>query len=320
MQTTRPSIQPLFSRLRPFTQADMGPLARLIWAARACPPTVRPAPADIIIRWQRRNITPQYDVQVLPGDDGELLAFVQVGIFKEGTARLNFEIAVHPDFRGQGIGSALYELVMERAERTQVAQITTPVYTLPGEPSSGAGAWLNERGFHPGHSFWQMRFDKIADIQEPHFPQGISARTFSDMERDPGIWANLIMNTFGEAASAAGIIAQLSEPGVSREGYFFAIDEATGREVGTSRARIDVVGGEEIGYIGTVGVLPDYRGRGIAGALLGQTLNYLARRGMSSATLFVENSNAAARSLYEKLGWRYVYLTNHYVKAIIRQT
>lgn len=297
----------------------MAPLARLMWAAGACPPTARPAPADIIIRWQRRNITPQYDVQVLPGEAGELIAFVQVGIFKEGTARLNFEIAVHPDFRRRGIGTALYELVMQRAERTSVAQITTPVYTLPGESTGGAGAWLAERGFNPGHSFWQMRFDNVADIREPAFPEGIGVRAFNDMERDPGIWANLIMNTFGEAASAAGIIAQLSEPGVSRDGYFFAVDQTTGREVGTSRARIDIVGGGEIGYIGTVGVLPTYRGRGIAGALLGQTLNYLAGRGMSSATLFVENSNTAARSLYEKLGWHYVYLTNHYVKAVSRQ-
>ncbi len=297
----------------------MAPLARLMWAAGACPPTARPAPADIIIRWQRRNITPQYDVQVLPGDDGELVAFVQVGIFKEGTARLNFEIAVHPDFRRQGIGTALYELVMQRVEQTPIAQITTPVYTLPGESTGGAGSWLTERGFQPGHSFWQMRFDQVAETQEPQFPQGINVRAFNDMEHDPGIWANLILNTFGEAASAAGIIAQLSEPGVRRDGYFFAVDEATHREVGTSRARVDVVGGEQIGYIGTVGVLPPYRGRGIAGALLGQTLKYLAGRGMSSVTLFVENSNTAARSLYEKLGWRYVYLTNHYVKAISRQ-
>ncbi len=319
MQTMSQSIQPLFSRLRPFRQADMAPLARLMWAAGACPPTVRPAPADIIIRWQRRNITPQLDVQVIPGDNDELVAFVQVGLFKEGTARLNFEIAVHPDYRRQGIGSALYELVMERAERTPIAQITTPVYTLPGKSAGGVGAWLLERGFNPGHSFWQMRIDNIAEVMEPHFPDGIDVRTFSDMEQDPGKWANLIIHSFGEAASAAGVIAQLSEPGVSRDGYFFAVETTTGQEVGTSRARIDVVGGEAVGYVGTVGVLPSYRGRGIAGALLGQTLLYLAGKGMSSATLFVENSNTAARSLYEKLGWRYIYLTNHYVKTVNRE-
>jgi mycothiol synthase len=319
MQTTSQPIQPLFSRLRPFRQDDMEPLARLLWTAQACPPTVPPALSDIIIRWQRRNIDPRNDVQVLPDENGELVAFMQIGVFKDGTPRLNFEIAVRPNYRRQGIGTALYELVMQRAERTSIAQITTPVYTTPGETTGGIGAWLTELGFQPGHSFWQMRLNNIAQAVQPEWPDGVSVRTFSDGEHDPGIWAGLIMRCFGEVASAAGIIAQLSEPGVSCDGYFFAVDKATGHEIGTSRARIDVVGGDEIGYIGTVGVLPQYRGRGIAAALLGQTLAYLAGQGMSSATLFVENSNTNARNLYEKLGWSYAYLTNHYMKAIEHQ-
>jgi mycothiol synthase len=270
----------------------------------------------MVIRWQRRNIDPRYDVQVIPGEDGELVAFVQVGVFKDGAPRLNFEIAVHPMFRRQGIGSALYELVMQRAERSSIATITTPVYTTPGESAGGVGQWLTERGFRPGHSFWQMRLDTIGRATQPNWPDGVGVRTFSDMERDPGIWAGLIVRCFGEVASAAGIIAQLSEPGVSRHGYFFAVDTATGQEIGTSRARIDIVGGQKVGYIGTVGVLPQYRGRGIAAALLEQTLGYLAEQGMQSATLFVENSNMSARKLYEKTGWTYAYLTSHYMKTL----
>jgi mycothiol synthase len=245
---------------------------------------------------------------------------MQVGVFKDGTPRLNFEIAVHPDYRRQGIGTALYNLVMQRAERSPISHITTPVYTTPGDGTGAVGEWLVERGFHPGHSFWQMRLDNLMDVVTPSWPAGIGVRTFSDMEHDPVKWAGLIVSSFGEAASAAGIITQLGEPGVSPNGYFFAIDTATGREVGTSRARIDIVDGQPTGYIGTVGVLPKYRGRGIAGALVGQTVRYLASQGMSSATLFVENSNKGARSLYEKLGWRYAYLTNHYVKVVDKQS
>jgi ribosomal protein S18 acetylase RimI-like enzyme len=137
------------------------------------------------------------------------------------------------------------------------------------------------------------------------------------MESDPAIWANLILGAFNESASPAGVLAQMREPGVSPEGYFFAVDLNTGREVGTSRARIDVIGGEQVGYIGTVGVLPGYRGRGIATALLAQTLDYLARRGMAAATLFVEDHNHQARRLYDRLGWRYVYRTEHYWRRLL---
>ena len=296
----------------------MAPLARLMWAAGACPPTVRPAPADIIIRWQRRNITPQYDVQVIPGENDELVAFVQVGIFKEGTARLNFEIAVHPDYRRQGIGTALYELVMQRAERSPIAQITTPVYTLPGKSAGGVGAWLMERGFNPGHSFWQMRIDDISEFRGPHLPDGIGVRTFSDMEYDPGKWANLIMNSFGEAASAAGVIAQLSEPGVSRDGYFFAVTVRGARSAPAGRASTWWVGRPWVISVPWVFYRRTEAVRS-PGPCLGKRFGTSQRKACPAQLSSVENSNTAARTLYEKLGWRYVYLTNHYVKAVKRE-
>jgi ribosomal protein S18 acetylase RimI-like enzyme len=94
------------------------------------------------------------------------------------------------------------------------------------------------------------------------------------------------------------------------------VDRHTGREIGTSRGRMDTVGGKKVGYIGTVGVLPQYRGRGIAEALVKQTLAYLVGIGMHSATLFVEDRNTPARRLYDKLGWRQVYRTDHYWKKL----
>jgi len=90
------------------------------------------------------------------------------------------------------------------------------------------------------------------------------------------------------------------------------MDEVTGLEVGTSRGRLDQVGGTSVGYVGTVCVLPEYRGRGIAGALVLQTVQYLASLGLSGAILYVENKNTRARTLYEKMGWRPVYRTVHY--------
>ena len=86
--------------------------------------------------------------------------------------------------------------------------------------------------------------------------------------------------------------------------------------MGTSRARIDRLGGGPIGYVGTVGVLAEYRGRGIATALIVQTLQYLASQGMQSAILHVEDANFNARRLYEKLGWRYIYRTIHHWKNL----
>ena len=312
-RTTYPTIR----GLRSFADGDLEPLTRLLWESRACPPTTHPAPEDVILRWKRRNIDPIYDVQVVDGPGGSLAAFVQAGLFKDGTPRLSFEVAVHPRLRRQGIGSALFETVLARAQRAGVSNITTPVYSLPGDAPGDSMSWLKHRDFRSQHSYWQMRLDNIEQSAKPVWPQGIGVRRFTDLERDPPIWADLIIKAFNESANAPGVLAQLKEPGVSPDGYFFALDLSTGQEVGTSRARVDTLGGDQIGYIGTVGVLPQYRGRGIATAMLAQTLDYLLGLGIKSATLFVEDHNRNARRLYDKLGWRDAYKTDHYRRRLI---
>src|SRR5205823_1526517 len=164
--------------------------------------------------------------------------------------------------------------------------------------------FLQKRGFFPDRTFWQMRLDNIGAQPLPHWPQGITFRRFAKSMADAELWARLINETFNEPANPSRILDQFSEDGHSPEGYIFAIDQATGREIGTSRARIDLIGGKQIGYVGTVGVLPGYRRRGIARALVLQTLRYLAQQGMEDAVLFVEGQNHNARALYEKMGWR----------------
>ena len=302
--------------LRPFNPGDIEALTRLMISARAWPPAALPAPEDVLLRWERRGVHPSADVSVLPGDNGELIAFAQAVLFKDGTPRMAFELGVHPEQRCRGIGGALYRMVAGRAHGTGAAHLTSPVYHKDGEERPESTGFLERRGFRPDHSYWQLRLDDINRQAPPEWPRGIGVRTFRGDERDSEIWARLIVEAFGEHATPEGIRAQLHEPGVSPDGYFFAVDLETGEEVGTSRGRIDTLGGKPVGYVGTVGVVPRYRGRGIATALMGQTLNYLAGRGMCSATLFVEHRNTAARRLYDKLGWYPVYRTEHYWKRL----
>lgn len=317
MRSTGETTNPMMRGLRPFAEGDLVPLTRLLWESGAWPPTTPPTTEDLILRWKRRNIDPMYDVQVLDGRDGNLAACVQASLFKDGTPRLSFEIAVHPYYQRQGIGFSLFETVTARAQRAGVHNITAPVYSLTGQVPGDNVLWLQHRNFRREHSYWQLRLDDISRQPQPQWPDGIGVRHISDLNRDPAVWADLIIRSFNEHANTAAVLAQLNEPGVSPDGYFFAVDRITGREVGTSRARVDILSGEQVGYIGTVGVLPEYRGRGIAAALLGQTLQYLASKGIDSATLFVEDQNRNARRLYDRLGWRYMYRTDHYWRRLI---
>lgn len=298
--------------LRPYSPDDLPQLRRLLVASGAWPPVAPPADEDILTRWKRRGVIPQNDVNVLPGPDGELAAFAQAVRLGQGISRLSFEIAVDPQQRARGVGGALYRLVEARAREMGVPHLTSPVYLLPGESRPECSGFLERRGFHVESSYWQYRVDDIERLAPPSWPPGIGCRVFGLPERDAPVWAHLIRETFNEQATPEGIIQQLSEEGVSSQGYFFAVDAQTGREVGTTRSRIDHAGGEPVGYVGTVGVLPSYRGRGIAEALVRQTLAYLASVGMKSATLYVESQNTAARRLYTRMGWQPTFRVDHY--------
>ena len=59
-------------------------------------------------------------------------------------------------------------------------------------------------------------------------------------------------------------------------------------------------------------VSPEYRRRGVAGALLHHAFTDFSDRGYVTCFLEVRNSNAAARHLYEKCGFRQVGTRKHY--------
>jgi ribosomal-protein-alanine N-acetyltransferase len=78
------------------------------------------------------------------------------------------------------------------------------------------------------------------------------------------------------------------------------VAEANGKIVGTT-----IVNNQrKSGYISTVMVHPDYRRKGIATRLMTDALSYIRRRKMARAVLHVDSTNATAKSLYSKLGFK----------------
>jgi mycothiol synthase len=310
-------IYDILAGLRPFADGDIQELAGLMYEARAWPPPFRPAPEDILARWRRRHIHPHRDVSVLWSPQGRMVAYMLATAWREGMPRMSFELGVHPDFRRRGIGSALLDRVVMQCRREGLHWLTSPVYRLPGEQRHPGAEFLEHRGFSSEHHYWMMMLEDIASQPPPRWPSSITWRHFTDIGRDAEVWAELVRVIFNEAAPAESYAKQVREPGSDPKGYFFALDASTDTEVGTCRVRIDLMGGRPVGYIGTVGVLPEYRGRGIATALIQHALHYLSGLGIDTATLFVEERNSPARTLYARLGWRDVYRTDHYWRSIL---
>ena len=107
----------------------------------------------------------------------------------------------------------------------------------------------------------------------------IERRAFSDPWSEEG---------FRETLGIAGVLGLVAEGADGVQGYTIA------REVA----------GE--GEILNLAVVPEYRGQGIAGALLGAVLAGLASREVTEAFLEVRESNLVALALYDAHGFRVV--------------
>jgi RimJ/RimL family protein N-acetyltransferase len=69
--------------------------------------------------------------------------------------------------------------------------------------------------------------------------------------------------------------------------------------------------------VGNVGTHPNFRGRGIATALVTTCMRYVADRGATRVALEVSQSNAAAIRVYERLGFSVTGLVTHYARPAL---
>lgn len=127
---------------------------------------------------------------------------------------------------------------------------------------------------YPGHPEWGIQSDEAASAIE-------SAR---NLRR---IWP-LIRLFQGLSPRLRDIV----------RGYVW---EENGQVVGFTNANRQ--GGTHAWYIATVGVLPAYRGRGIAQKLVEATVELIRQRGGSRVLLDMTEGNMPAHKLYEKVGF-----------------
>jgi ribosomal protein S18 acetylase RimI-like enzyme len=85
--------------------------------------------------------------------------------------------------------------------------------------------------------------------------------------------------------------------------WFLAVDGD--RPVGMSLCLLEALGRPDVGWVSTLGVHPDWRGRGVGLVLLRHSFRELHRRGKRAVGLGVDSQNATgATRLYERAGMR----------------
>jgi GNAT superfamily N-acetyltransferase len=258
--------------------------------------------ADIVGDWQR----PSYDLEagsvgVFDGD--RLVAYAEVAASWYGDA------AVHPDYRGRGIGTALARWTQEvaRARGGEVFGMAV----LQGSP---ADKLLESLGYFVRWHSWVLQLPEGKEIEPQPLPAGYSVRS-ADGEPDQRAAYEVIEDAFLEWSQRDRqtfedfTATTMDRPGFEPWNLRVAVDPE-GVVVGACVVLVN----EGCGFVDRLAVRKDQRGLGLARALLVDSFARAREHGGSRSELSTD-SRTGALGLYEKVG---MVVTSDWVHRAVR--
>lgn len=242
------------------------------------------------------------------------------------------ELVVHPDHRGQGLGTVLVRALEGIAGRERLS-----LWAHGDGPA--ARALAARTGLAASRLLHRWVRDLAADLPDPALPGGIRLRTFRP-GRDEGPWLALNALAFATHPEQGGwtaedLRARIAEPWFDPGGFLLAeTDGPDGSPVlagfhwtkihenvpGLPPGPWEVRPGERIGEVYVVGVHPRHRGHGLGRALTVAGLHRLRAAGPRLAMLYVDGDNHPAQAVYRSLDFQHGDTDVLFVRPAIDRT
>jgi mycothiol synthase len=260
------------------------------------------------------NSDPVRDV-LIAEIDGDVVAYGRVewvDISWGGRSYDSFCL-MHPAHRRRGIGRAMLhanEVRLREIAATHDAVDPSWLGSFGWDTDAGNRALLENEGYVVVRHFYDMLRPDLEDIDRPPLPPGVELRPASEQDFRRIFEADVeaFRDHFGAVdGSEEALRRWTSDPTFDPSLLVIAWD---GDEVaGGVWNRIDTVDNERKGYqrgwLDSVFTRRPWRRRGLARALIGESLALLRERGMAQAMLGVDAENPqSALQLYSSAGFR----------------
>ncbi|WP_433298628.1 mycothiol synthase [Actinoplanes sp. CA-030573] len=207
------------------------------------------------------------------------------------------ELVVAPAYRRHGFGTALLAAAGEG-----------PLAFWAHGDLDAARLFSEKSGFVRARVLWQMRRSLVGFDEEAVLPEGVTVRHFRP-GHDEQAWLGVNARAFAHHPEQGrwtldDLRLREAEPWFDPAGFLLAVD-IEDRLLGFHWTKVHPAAGDDpaLGEIYVLGVDPGGHRRGLGRALSVAGLRHLADAGLTQALLYVDESNAAAVTLYRRLGF-----------------
>jgi mycothiol synthase len=281
----------------PARERDLHDVIRVLDAAdRALGLPAEPIREELIWIWHLPTTDLERDTRILRDGDDVIAYGEAIWKHPDEGGPLDLSVRVHPDYRGAGIGSWL----LTWGERLAGERGSDGVRTVAADRDTSAHNLLHSRGYVHVRSAFTMRKGLEAEEDPGTAPAGVRIRRYKDA--DERVLYEVDQASFAEhwgfrPTSMESFNEELHGEDWDPSLVFLA--EASGTTVGYVVSFLF----EMCGYVGSLGVLKEWRGRAIGKALLRRAFAELAGRGTREVRLGVDTQNVhGAVALYEGVG------------------
>jgi mycothiol synthase len=270
--------------------------------------------ADCAVSLTDPGVDPARDTVLVLDGDRPVACQLLYGADPDGSSSVYADGVVHPAHRRRGIGSALLAVARQRA-----AGLGAELHVRVPETVPGAVALVESAGLVAVRWWWKLHRDLAGPVVRVDLPAGVSLVPLgSGGGYDAARWDEPLHTArnvafadhFGSDPETAEAFAHWrTAPASFRPDCSAAACTQDGAVVGFLLADEFAAATAQTGhrdlYVATVGTVPEWRGRGVAAALLAHALERARDGGYASSSLHVDAQNpTGALGVYERAGYR----------------